>query len=46
MDEDKEYFWQYKDLKKRIAVILSDYRKNVDYYYLSRAVLNCRFMAV
>ena len=33
VDNDKEYFWQYKDLKKRIAVILSDYRKNVDYYY-------------
>lgn len=33
MDKSKEYFWQYKDLKKRIEVILSDYRKNVDYYY-------------
>lgn len=33
MDDDKEYFWQYKDLGKRIKEILKDYRANVDYFY-------------
>ncbi|MEK1356145.1 hypothetical protein HCY81_01770 [Limosilactobacillus fermentum] len=33
MDKVKEYFWQYKDLKKRIEVILKNYRATVDYYY-------------
>ncbi|WP_296112963.1 hypothetical protein [uncultured Limosilactobacillus sp.] len=33
MDKGKEYFWQYKDLKKRIEVILKNYRATVDYYY-------------
>lgn len=33
MDNDKEYFWQYKDLKKRIEAILKNYRASIDYYY-------------
>lgn len=33
MDNDKEYFWQYKDMVKRIKTILTDYRANVDYFY-------------
>nr|DAO41541.1 MAG TPA: hypothetical protein [Caudoviricetes sp.] len=33
MDNDKEYFWQYKDLKKRIKIILKNYRESIDYYY-------------
>lgn len=33
MNNDKEYFWQYKDLKKRIETILKDYRDNVDYFF-------------
>lgn len=33
MDNEKEYLWQYKDLKKRIQRILTNYRNTVDYYY-------------
>lgn len=28
MDNDKEYFWQYKDLKKGIEAILKNYRED------------------
>lgn len=33
MDDDKEYLFYFKDIKKRFEVIWQDYRENVDLYY-------------
>lgn len=46
VDNDKEYFWQYKDLEKRIEKILKDYRKTVDYYYSDVNVSNPEYFPI
>lgn len=46
MDKEKDYFWQYADIKKRIKVILSDYRKTVDYYYTDLRISNPEYLGL